>query len=263
VKEVYGTMKISFQIQKQDLLPELLVCWRLEVAATSPLRLTDIFIPELFFDFFFIQQGQVAWTDSSHDTEITLPQQTLKTLHTRRLDFILSVPLVLYGARFTLPFAELFGQEPMPANAFLAQKWLTCPVNDLATFSNLIETAVNQRRTRQTRSPMLLPTLVESDWLAAYSARHKRRLYKKVFGMSQKEIWAVQNIHQFLGRTCDFTVQMPRIVDYVDADSFYDQPHLNNAFKKWTGLSPLAYFEANSILQDNLMAVSYNAYSDY
>ena len=55
---------------------------------------------------------------------------------------------------------------------------------------------------------------------------------------------------------------MPRIVAYVNADSFYDQPHLNNAFKKVTGLSPLAYFEANSILQDNLMAASYNEHSN-
>jgi AraC-like DNA-binding protein len=39
---------------------------------------------------------------------------------------------------------------------------------------------------------------------------------------------------------------------------FYDQPHLNHAFKKMTGLSPVEYFEHNSILQDNLMSASYN-----
>ena len=105
---------------------------------------------------------------------------------------------------------------------------------------------------------MLTASLEETDWLAAYSPRHKRRLYKAIFGISTKEMRAIDNIHQFLTQTCDFAAQTPRIVEHVNADLFYDQPHLNNAFKKMTGLSPLAYFEVNSVLQDNLMAASYN-----
>ena len=105
---------------------------------------------------------------------------------------------------------------------------------------------------------MLKPSLVETDWLAAYPPRHKRRLYKSVFGLSRKEMQAIANVHQFLAQTCDFVAETPRIVEHVNTELFYDQPHLNNAFKKMTGLSPLEYFEANSILQDNLMAVSYN-----
>ena len=66
----------------------------------------------------------------------------------------------------------------------------------------------------------------------------------------------------FLEKSCDFTVEYPRIIQHVDAEVFYDQPHLNHAFKRMTGLSPLEYFEANSILQDNLMAASYNEISD-
>jgi methylphosphotriester-DNA--protein-cysteine methyltransferase len=69
-------------------------------------------------------------------------------------------------------------------------------------------------------------------------------------------------VHLFLEQTCDFTSQNPRIIQHVNAEVFYDQPHLNHAFKKMTGLSPLEYFETNSILQDNLMAASYNENPD-
>jgi methylphosphotriester-DNA--protein-cysteine methyltransferase len=47
----------------------------------------------------------------------------------------------------------------------------------------------------------------------------------------------------------------------VNAEVFYDQPHLNHTFKKLTGFSPVEYFQANSILQDNLMSASYNEIS--
>jgi len=53
-------------------------------------------------------------------------------------------------------------------------------------------------------------------------------------------------------------LQNPRIIEHVTPEVFYDQPHLNHAFKKMTGLSPVEYFEVNSILQDNLMSASYN-----
>ncbi|MAT97827.1 MAG: hypothetical protein CL608_11840 [Anaerolineaceae bacterium] len=248
-------MKISFQIRKDETLPELLFCWRMNIEVAQETAVPDIFIPELFFDYIYIPKGEITSAGAA------LPQQTLKTLHTQRLDLILQMPLVLYGARFTLPFAELFWQKEMPANSFLAQDWLESPVLDLDSFTSQVVTAVTKQRTPKTIAPMFHPSLAETDWLAAYSPRHKRRLYKSVLGISQKELRAIQNVHQFLGQTCDFATGMPRIVEYVNADSFYDQPHLNNAFKKVTGLSPLAYFEANSFLQDNLMAASYNEHS--
>jgi methylphosphotriester-DNA--protein-cysteine methyltransferase len=105
---------------------------------------------------------------------------------------------------------------------------------------------------------MLSPSLEESEWLAHYSPRHKRRLYRSTFGISKKEMKAIQNVHTFLGQTCDFSTPNPRIIEHIDSDVFYDQPHLNKAFKKMTGLSPLEYFQTSSILQDNLMAASYN-----
>ncbi|WP_420629189.1 hypothetical protein [Candidatus Leptofilum sp.] len=251
-------MKISFQKQTQPTIPELLFCWRLQIITDSPTNLTDIFIPELFFDFFWVQEGEIFYRDSRQNRNSTLPKECLKALHTDRLDLTLQTPLTLFGARFTLPFAELFWQKEMPANCFLPFNWLRERPSDLKTFTQQIITTVEQNKVKKTIAPMLHPTLAETDWLAAYSPRHKRRLYKTVFGLSRKEIQAIQNMHIFLGQTCDFGAQMPRIVEYVSDDSFYDQPHLNNAFKKLTGLAPLAYFEATSILQDNLMAVSYN-----
>ena len=251
-------MKISFQKQEAIDLPALQYCWRLDIATASPMTLNDIFIPELFFDFFWIETGEITCLNADRAIEFKLPSQTLKTLFTHRLDFAINAPLILYGARFKLPFAELFWQQAMPANTLLPQRWLPHPVTNLNDFTRQITETIKNRRVQKTIAPMLLPSLEETAWLRAYSPRHKRRLYKTVFGLSKKGLWAVQNIHLFLGQTCDFAAQMPRIVEYVNANSFYDQPHLNNAFKKMTGLAPLAYFEATSVLQDNLMAASYN-----
>jgi len=94
--------------------------------------------------------------------------------------------------------------------------------------------------------------------LIHYSPRHKRRLYALIFSLSRKELMGVRNVQSFLEQTCDFASQNPRIIQHVDPEVFYDQPHLNRSFKKMTGFSPLEYFEANSILQDNLMSASYN-----
>jgi methylphosphotriester-DNA--protein-cysteine methyltransferase len=107
---------------------------------------------------------------------------------------------------------------------------------------------------------MLKQKLDESDWLVHFSARHKRRLYKTIFGASRKELQNIHNLHSFLDQACDFSSENPRIIQYINAEVFYDQPHLNHSFKKMTGFSPVEYFEANSILQDSLMSASYNEF---
>jgi methylphosphotriester-DNA--protein-cysteine methyltransferase len=83
-------------------------------------------------------------------------------------------------------------------------------------------------------------------------------LYKSIFGISRKELLGIQNIHSFLEQACDFASNNPRIIQHVPPDVYYDQPHLNHAFKKITGLTPIEYFEQSSMLQDNLMSASYN-----
>jgi methylphosphotriester-DNA--protein-cysteine methyltransferase len=103
--------------------------------------------------------------------------------------------------------------------------------------------------------------LQESAWLVQYSPRHKRRLYKATFGLSRKELHNIRNVQSFLEQTCDFAARNPRIIQHVNTEVFYDQPHLNRTFRKMTGFSPIGYFQANSILQDNLMSASYNEIS--
>ena len=151
------TMKISFQIRQEETLPELLFCWRMAVEAARETAVLDTFIPELFFDFFYVQEGALSCVGAGQYEEGHLPRQVLKTLHSRRLDFVLELPLILYGARFTLPFAELFWQEQMPANAFLRQTWVEESVPDLKTFTTQISAAIESRRVKKTVAPMLLP----------------------------------------------------------------------------------------------------------
>jgi AraC-like DNA-binding protein len=231
--------------------------WRLEIETKSAAIITDLFVPELFFDYFFIKKGKIKCVDKTLGTQFTLPQQALKTIHTHPLRFVFSTPLVLFGARFSLNFAESFWQD-MQANSFPEQKWVGKNTKDLEAFAFQVSEYVEKHRTKKWPYPMLLPTLKESGWLVNFSARHKRRLYKATFGLSRKETQNIYNLHSFLEQTCDFASQNPRIIEHVNAEVFYDQPHLNHVFKKMTGLSPVEYFQASSILQDNLMSASYN-----
>lgn len=251
-------MDISFQKLKGDVSLHLAFCWKMTIRAKSPLTITDHFIPELFYDYFFIREGNIECVDETGRTKYRLPQQALKPIHTHPLVLILSSPLVLYGARFFLTFAESFLADHPGANSFLAQTWVRQNTKDLKSFASQVIEHIRGRQTRRNPYPMLSPDLEESDWLVHYSPRHKRRLYKATFGLSRKELQGIRNIHTFLEQTCDFASRSPRIIQHVNPEVFYDQPHLNHTFRKMTGLSPVEYFEANSILQDNLMSASYN-----
>lgn len=254
-------MNISFQKKQGDSALGILFFWRMEIKTKTSLTITEHFIPELFFDYFFIQEGKVKCIDQTQDTKYRLPSQTLKTIHTHALVLVFSTPLILYGARFLLRFAESYWEENIHANSFLAQRWVSQNTNDLDSFASQVLKYIQGHHTRRNPYLMFSQDLAESDWLIHFSPRHKRRLYKATFGLSRKELQSIRNIHSFLEQTCDFSSQNPRIIQHVNPDVFYDQPHLNHTFKKMTGFSPVEYFQANSILQDNLMSASYNEIS--
>ncbi|MBE0669016.1 MAG: helix-turn-helix transcriptional regulator [Anaerolineales bacterium] len=179
-------------------------------------------------------------------------------IYTRPLSFAFSSPLVLYGARLSLKFAELFWGKDVKPNSFLEQNWVDKDTSSLTSFASQVTNYIQKYRDPKTVAPLLSHGLAESTWLGSYSRRHKSRLYKSVFGISKKEMLSIQNVHAFLEQTCDFGSQNPRIIRHVNPEVFYDQPHLNHAFKKITGFSPVEYFQSSSILQDNLMSASYN-----
>ena len=134
-------------------------------------------------------------------------------------------------------------------------------VNDLHDFVSQISATVQNKRSSKTLAPMFTQPMEEIFWLSSYSVRHKHRLYKSVFGLSQKEMMAIQNVHSFLAQTCDFSSQSSHIIQYVNPEVFYDQPNLNHSFKQMAGFSLLDYFEAHTIIQDNPMAASCNEIS--
>jgi AraC-like DNA-binding protein len=253
-------MNIKFRKLSGDLSLGIAFFWKMEIETKSPAVIIDHFIPELFLDYFFVKKGKFRCVDKTLGTRFVLPQQALKTIYTRPLQFVFSTPLILLGARLSLKFVESFWEE-IRANSFLPQTWVSKNTNDLEMFGFQITEHVQEHRAKKWPYPMLLPALRESDWLVNFSPRHKRRLYKATFGLSRKEMQNIHNLHSFLEQTCDFTSQSPRIIQHMNAEVFYDQPHLNHAFKKMTGLSPVEYFQANSMVQDHLMSASYNEFS--
>lgn len=253
-------MDISFYKQQMESVTGAFFCWELHIEAEPPAALADLLIPELFFDFFFVHTGELRGSEQKSRTEWILPRQSFKTLHTRALTLSFATPLRLFGARLPLQFGELFWAESLAANTFLAQDWVDPDVADLAAFADQVVAVVNGRATPKNPYPLLSGGLKESTWLSSYSPRHKRRLYKATFGLSRQELQRIDNVHAFLAQNCNFDSANPRLIGYVNAELFYDQPHFNHAFKKMVGSTPLEYFEASSVLQDNLMAVSYNVF---
>lgn len=250
-------MNITFEKRPGNPSLNIAFFWKMTVEAKPPAVLTDHFIPELYFDLFLIRKGKITVIDHVLGNQSALPQQSIKTLYVHPVTFVFSTPLVLYGARLSLRFAEAF-QGELKANSFLSQAWAGKEADDLDSFKSQVEGWIASRRIKKLPYPMFSSGLEESNWLVHFSTRHKRRLYKSTYGLSRKELQNIRNIHVFLEQTCDFGAQSPRIIQHITPDVFYDQPHLNHAFKKMTGLSPVEYFEANSILQDNLMSASYN-----
>ena len=250
-------MNITFEKRPGNPQLDIAFFWKMTVEAKPPVLITDHFIPELYFDFFYIEKGEIRIIDHVLDSQLTLPRQSLKTLHTHPVTFIFTTPLVVYGARLSLGFAESFPGE-LTANSFSSRTWVKEETVNFDSFKSRVEAWITGYRIKKLPYPKFSLGLEESNWLVHYSPRHKRRLYKSTFGLSRKELQNIRNIHAFLEQTCDFGLQNPRIIEHVTPEVFYDQPHLNHAFKKMTGLSPVEYFEVNSILQDNLMSASYN-----
>lgn len=248
-------MKVTFQKTAGDKTLGIEFFWKMTVEAKTGRRVTDHFIPELFFDFLCVRRGRVRYFIGVQSCP--LPSQSLKTLFDKPVMFEYSTPLVLFGARLSLKFAESFWDE-MKANSFLEQTWVGKEPGSLEAFAMQVRDCIRLNRREKSPYPMFSKRLDESDWLVNFSPRHKRRLYAGVFGLSRKGLMNIRKVQSFLEQTCDFAAQNPRILHHVDPEVFYDQPHLNRSFRKMTGFSPVEYFEVNSILQDNLMSVSYN-----
>lgn len=254
---IYVTyMKILFQKKKGISQLGILFFWKIVITTDSKLNITEQFIPEPFYDYFFIKKGNIKIIDSQSKKRV-LPPQSLKCIFSQPLRFYFSTPLILYGVRLSLKFAESFEGE-MNVNEFQNQVWVKHEAKSLSDFARQVTNHIAVHRKQKNPYPLFKVEMQESDWLKNFSPRHKRRLYQNTFGLSRKELQNIYNLHMFLEQICDFGFQNPHIIRHLNPEVFYDQPHLNHIFKKITGLSPVEYFETHSVLQDNLMSASYN-----
>ncbi len=231
--------------------------WEMQITSDDERTFQDTLIPELFFDFFCIQEGQITQRDLQGNNVNAYSNSFIKPIFTQPLLFDYHLPIRCFGARLTPRFVAGFTKNLGQPNTLSTADWFPDFSEDLKQFGIHFEHTI-KAHWDDTAVAYLTPTLEETAQFKTYSPRHKRRLFKKRFGISQKEMGNIQKVHAFLAQSCDFSSDNPHIIDYLDDDHFYDQSHLNHTFKKMTGLSLLDYFDENTVLQDNLMAVSYN-----
>src|SRR5258706_5000336 len=254
-----GPMDITFRKLPGEPASGILFFWSLKIATAGPATVCDDFIPDPYYDYIYIQRGQMQPAKPVRPAGSPLPAQTLRGLFTRPYRLNYSTPLQLFGARLALPFAETYWGPPLAANRFIEQAWVGRKPGSLPAFAAEVTRHIQAHRSRKYPHALLGPALDETAWLRQYSARHKRRLYLAVYGLPRQAIDRICRIHVFLEQLCNFEPHRPTVLQHVNPEVFYDQPHLNRAFKQTTGLSPLEYFFRPSHLQSNLMAASYNA----
>ncbi len=252
-------MKIQFQKKPGQPALGIEFFWKLEIWADGGQEVRDFFIPELYFDFLYAGRGCIRRIGRDGNAGRKLPAQCLKTLFTHPFEWSYRLPTLLYGARLSLRFAERYWDLPLAANTFLEAAWLPEQPADLDGFVEMVAEHVRSNRVANLRQDLLRDGLEETEFLAAYSPRQKRRLYRRTFGLSRRELLRIRSVHNFLEENCDFGARRPRLAAHVDPEVFYDQPHMNRVFRQMTGLSPLEYFQVSTVLQDNLMTASYNA----
>jgi AraC-like DNA-binding protein len=246
-------MKILFNLGPGDESLHLDYVWRLEVSDLG--RLREHFIPEPYFDYLWAETGGLDWRPLDQENWHPVPNQALKSLFSGPIELQFRTPLILWGARFNLAFAETREDGLEDVRGFARQDWWNAEAPDLASFAHQMTPAMVSK---SAATRILNAQLSITPEFSRYSARHQRRQFRKTFGISRQDLERILNVQAFLAQTCDFGSENPRIIDYVNDAVFYDQPHLNRTFKRMTGLSPLEYFERQSLLQDNLMAASYN-----
>lgn len=72
----------------------------------------------------------------------------------RPFTLTLTLPLTLFGARFSLGFAAHLEQPVLPADTFLPQNWLTAEITDLADFTHQIKAHIQQPNSPHRSSPI-------------------------------------------------------------------------------------------------------------
>ncbi len=231
--------------------------WQLSLTAAETDVIEELFIPELFYDVIVLNAGTVTYAIGDGDWQ-PLPRACVKTIQTAQFRLRFQGRIKLSGTRLPLCFAERLNLN-LAANQLVPLQWGTDCECVLSEFASEFEAFLDEQATKGLSNSLLNNALQETTWFQQYSARQKRRYYQKIFGISQKELRKIQNMHKFLGQACYFSTRDdPRILDNVSAGDYYDQPHLNRTFRELTGLTPVEYFQITSVLQDNLMAASYN-----
>lgn len=90
------------------------------------------------------------------------------------------------------------------------------------------------------------------------SQRQVARNIKKITGLPMSQLLQLYTLHQFIAQECSNAAYTQKLTDNIDYSHFYDQPHFNRIFKKFTSLGPREFFSHYSGLPEQLMSISYN-----
>ncbi|WP_458122093.1 DUF6597 domain-containing transcriptional factor [Paenibacillus sp. Z6-24] len=145
----------------------------------------------------------------------------------------------LYGSAADSITEQIICAENMTARISLLDHWLCRKLEQQVTVpASLFTTALQYIHSE--RGNITLPGLADE---LHYSERTIRRLFQQQLGISPKEISGIIRFQSLLyswQRQSAFPLSMSRyrFSDLAAAHGYYDQSHLNRAFKQYYGLAP-------------------------
>ncbi|MCX2453703.1 helix-turn-helix domain-containing protein [Pedobacter sp. PLR] len=162
----------------------------------------------------------------------------------------------------TLPLVDLFGQEArdleeqvltalsIETTISIIEKFLWKRLIGLSGLSAEIAMAMDTIYQRQG-----ILTIVDILEKVSVTERQLERNFREYIGTSPKR-FADTIKFQHLLKLLQKQPGQGKIAELIYASGYYDQAHLNNNFKKMTGLTPGYYKESAQLLAINLMPVS-------
>lgn len=227
---------------------------------------TNRVLPNTSFAMAFCFKGQISYLNDNN--KIPLDFGTLSGLQqSARLinyDVDTSAIIIIFkeaglSAFFRLPLHELFGKSISLNNIFsaseilIAQEQLINCKNDLeriATLEGFLLSKLTHFRTDKLISTAICKINEKNgdvrikelakDLFISQDAFEKR--FRKMIGATPKQFSRIVKMNSTISKN----KSVPFFLDLAFENGYYDQPHFNNDFKKFTGQTPIDFFRSES-----------------
>jgi AraC-like DNA-binding protein len=227
---------------------------------------TNRVLPNTSFAMSFCFKGQISYLNNNYKTPLDLGTFSGLQQSTRLINYDADTSAIIIifketglPAFFKQPFHELYGRSISLDNFFsgseilIIQEQLFKSNNDLERIANLEEFLLSKLthfnsdkliseavRMINTKNGNLRIKDLAKDLFISQDAFEKR--FRKIIGATPKQFSHIVKMNSAISKN----KSVPFFLDLAFENGYYDQPHFNNDFKKFTGQTPTDFFRSAS-----------------